>query len=405
MKKYCVARYICFLLAFCLIFVFTAPAGFSAGKFTIEPFIELQTRHDSNFYQHETATKSVNTYVINPGLGLKYSTGKSMFGLDYDAKLKWLDYEAKLKQEDRDREDDHNLGLSFQTPVTDLLHLSVNNSLLKTSDPASADDNANSIDRYRYYVNTFSPQVKYQLSELFDLKLKYTNKLTDYIDDGTDEGEGSKENRFGLTLFYKSNSKTTFDMDYQYWQVKYDKDTINYTSNQIMSNVEYRFNQFVFTAGAGYHLRKFDKTLTSLASDDLDRLSWKMGFSGQTGESEEGGNPKSSINMSLKQNYNDAGTSDVYFTNTSLNAQFSYLFTNRLNGKLSGYIKNADYETSTREDDRWAITPALDYSLNDNFTLGLEIGYEERDSNIPAKRFDNKYGMIRIRYDYDAWSR
>jgi hypothetical protein len=388
MRIYCISRYICFLLAFCLILIFTAKSGFSAGKITIQPFIELKTQMDSNFYKSETKAKSVNTNIINPGIVIKYYTGKSMIGLDYNAKLKW---------EDGDSDDEHNAGVLFQTQATNLMQFSLNNRLMKTRDPASADSNANSVDRYNYYINTFSPELNYQLSEKFNLKAKYTNKITNYIEDGTGQGEDAQENRFGLTFYYMMNPKTTLDLDYQYWVMDYGKTSVDYTSNQIMSNVNYKFNQLTLLAGAGYHSRSFDK---SIPSGDLGRVSWKMGVSGQS-DSEDGDTPKSSIYVSLSQNYNDSGQGDTYFISTGINANFTYLFTNKITGKLSGYFKNADYETSTRKDDRWAITPSVDYLLNDKFTVGLETGYEERSSNMAGKSFDNEYGMVKLRYKYD----
>ena len=391
MKNYCVSKYICFLLAFSLVSAFIIPASFSAGKFTIQPSIELRTRMDSNFEKHETTTKSVNTYAINPGIILKYSSGKSRASLDYNTTLSW---------EDGDSNDYHDAALFFQNQTTDLLQISVGNNLTKTRDPASAEADATSIERYRYYLNTFSPQMNYKLSERFNLNLKYINEITDYIDEDDGEGEDALENRIGLTIFYEMNPKTTLDMDYQYWQMDYGKTSADYTSHQIMSNVNYKFNQFALTAGAGYHSRKFDQSTL----EDFGRPIWKMDFSGQT-PSKKDSIPKSSIYVSLNQNYNDAGQGDSYFTTTGLNASFSYLFTNKINGKLSGYIKNAEYETSGREDDRWSITPAVDYLVNDNFTVGLETGYEERDSNTDGESFDNEYGMIKVKYVHDAWSR
>ena len=389
MKKYCVSRYICFLLSFCLVFALPA---FAAGKLTIQPFIEMQTRVDSNFYKHETETKSVNSYAINPGVVLKYSNGKSVVAFNYDTKIVW---------EDGENDDRHNLGISFKTQTTNILGFNIGNTLQKTRDPASADDNANSIDRYRYYVNTFTPQMDYKLSDKFNLNLKYTNKITDYLDDDSGEGEDALENRIGLVFLYQMNSKTDLDLDYQYWWMDYDKSSVDYTSSQIFGNVNYRFHDLALSAGAGYHSREFDQ---SVSSGDFGKFVWKMGISGESNP-QDNGLSKSSMSVSLSQNYNDAGQGDSYFTTTKLDANFTYLFTPKIYGRLGGTIQNAEYETSTRKDDRWSITPAVDYLLNDNFTLGVETGYEERDSNTSGKNFDNTYGMIKVKYSYGVWSR
>lgn len=391
MKKNCIFMYFYFLLSLCLVFAFAVP-GFSAGKLTIQPFIELQSRTESNFYQHETETKSVTSYVINPGVILKYSTGKSVVGVNYDAEIVW---------EDGENDDRHNLGLSFETQTTDILKFSVSDTLQKTQDPASADENANSVDRYRYYVNTFTPQMTYQLSDKFNLNLQYTNKITDYIDDDTDEGEDALENRIGMVLLYKANSKTDMDLDYQYWWMDYGKTSVDYTSSQIFGNVNYRFHDLILSAGAGYHSRSFDQFVSS---GDFGQFVWKMGVSGQSNP-QDNGIAKSSMSVSLSQNYNDAGQGDTYYTNTRLNGSFSYLITPKIYGKLAGYIQKADYETSARDDERWSISPSVDYLLNDSITLGFETGYEDRDSNTSGKSFDNTYGMIKVKYNYGVWSR
>ena len=91
--------------------------------------------------------------------------------------------------------------------------------------------------------------------------------------------------------------------------------------------------------------------------------------------------------MSLGSNLNDIGTGESYYTSTRFDAVVTYLFFERLNSTLKGWYQNSDYKTSDREDDRFFFSGALDYLIKDYFTVGMEAGYEDRDSNVASYNF------------------
>ena len=107
--------------------------------------------------------------------------------------------------------------------------------------------------------------------------------------------------------------------------------------------------------------------------------------------------PRTEICIS-QQNFNDSGSGDTYYTTTRLDARLSYLALEKINFTLGGSLQNADYETSTREDDRWLVSLGADYLINDTFSVGFEGGKEERDSNAVGKDFENDYVMFNIKY-------
>ena len=88
-----------------------------------------------------------------------------------------------------------------------------------------------------------------------------------------------------------------------------------------------------------------------------------------------------------------------------LDVKFTHLFAEKINGTIAGWFQNSSYETSDRNDDRWLAYAAADYLANDFFTLGIEGGIEERESNEAGKDFDNAYVLVKAKFDYDMGSK
>lgn len=389
------------LIAVCLMSAMLALPAFSAGRMVIKPVIETGFQMDSNFHRAEDRSQAVHTYTVKPGIDLGYTTDKSVVGLNYKMGIFRYDDRDDVapggKAADEFDYVGHDARLYAQTQVSDQLRLSVDNLFIQTRDPASADVNANAVDRFKYVINTFNPRLLYQFTDRISTGLGYRNTYTDYMDDGPGQGEDSNENRGIFTLFYQLNSRTVFDLDYQYWQRDYDKRSSDYDSHQVMAGVSRQFNYLTLSAGAGFHHREFDR---AVSSGDIDRFVWRLSALGQN-PPDAAGIPKSSVLVSLSSNFNDAGNGDTYFTSTRLDVRLSYLLMEKINTVLSGYFQNADYKTTDREDDRWLVSLAGHYLINDYFTAGLEGGYEERDSNFTGRSFDNSYLMFFIRFNYD----
>jgi hypothetical protein len=393
------------LALICLAFSYSS--AFSQGRILVKPHIQTDFQYDSNFNKTESNEKNVYTYTVKPGIELGYTTDKTLMGLSYWFRVfEYDDQDENLPgQVDADEFNytQHNAMFTFQTQPTRRLFLGLDNTYLQTRDPASADANSNSVDRFKYSLNRFTPRVTYKFGEKFGMDVKYTNLYTDYSDDAPGEGEDSVENRGGLRWFYNLSPKTSLDLDYQFWERDYDKNTIDYTSNQVMMNVKHQFNYLTFGAGIGYQKRDFDRTTPS-GKDDIDQVAWKLSVLGQN-PPDAARVPRSSMYLSLGSNFNDSGTDNTYFTSTRLDAMFTYLVMEKINCILSGFYQNSDYETSTREDDRWLVSLGADYLINQYFTVGLSGGFEERDSNQTGKDFENEYVMLKAVFNYDLGSR
>ena len=371
-----------------------------AGRSIIKPYVETGWQKDTNFHKSKNDTKTVDTVNAKGGVKLGYTTDKSQVFLDYYFNiLRYNDkddvYPGQLEADSFDYTE-HRANFTSQAQITDRLLIGLDDLFWRTRDPANSDDNDNGIDRYKYDMNRFTPRLTYKLGEKFGLGLKYDNLLLDYKDDGPGQGEDSIENRGTLVLSYYFNSKTFFDLDYQIWARDYDKQSVDYTSNQVMVRINHQFNYVTLAAGAGYHKRDFD----AAGVEDLDKFTWQLSASGEKA-SETEGIPRHSMYMAFGSKVNDSGSGNSYYDALRLDVKFTYLFIEKINCTLNGYYQNSDYETSTRKDDRFYVSLAADYLITDYFSLGLQGGTEDRNSNIDTKDFNNSFIQVNAKFNYD----
>ena len=390
-----------YTLLFGLIFGFIAQSTFAQGRMVIKPFIETGFQSDSNFHKSETNEKQVYTYNVKPGFEFSYVMDKTRVSLNYSANILRYDDQdtipaSELKADDYDYVG-HNAMFTAESQVSERLLVGLDNLFMKSSDPASADVRSEAVDRFKYTMNNFSPRLLYKFGDKYGVGLKYNNLTTNYSDDAVGEGEDSDQNRGTFTLYYYFTPRTSFNLDYQMWTRDYDKDTSDYDSHQVMVNVNHQVNFFTFSAGAGYHTRDFDQ---AVESGDIETTAWKLSL---TGADPDGA--KSTMFIGVSGNFNDSGSGDTYYTTTRLDARFTHLVMEKINFTLVGSYQNSDYETSTREDDRWLVSLGADYLINDFFSVGIEGGLEERDSNLLNKDFDNNYVLLQARFNYDLGSK
>ena len=375
----------CFLMSGALL-----SSDLYAERIKLIPSLDLDYQHDSNYFKAENDEKSVDTFVVRPGISMGYITAKSSFALDYSFDVNQYSGENGIDDYDYTG---HLAKLLGKSQVTDRLSMGIENSYIKTRDPASSDEYTNDVARDKYSMNRFAPSAMYKFGEKFAIGAKFTNLITDYSEG---VGEDSDENRGTFTLNYNFNKTTALSLDYQVWTRDYDANTSDYTSNQVMANVKKSYKNYSIKAGAGYHTRDFDNS----GIDTLNSPAWSIGISGQTGSSDDGA-PKSFMNATLSQNYNDSGSGDSYYKATKLNLMVGHTFLRRIDVTLKGLYQNSDYEEGNREDDKWALSCRGNYRLNDMFSFALEPGYETRDSNEAGRDYDNTYILFNVKVKYD----
>lgn len=382
-----------FSILILLISLFTTIPSFAGGKMSIEPIVYIGYQRDTNFNKSETNAKAVDTYSIGPILQLSYTTDKSEIMLQYSVNMvKYKDQDKNLNGQvnaDTLNYTKHDAVFAAQAQLTERLLLGFDAKLSKSRDPETIDSNSNSIDYLKHTVTTLSSRAAYGFAEKFGLDMKYTKQYIDYQDNGSGQGEDSEENRGRFTLNYNFNSKTSFDLDYQVWTHEYDKTSTDYTSNQLMFNLNRQFSYFTLTAGVGYQSRKFDQ---AIETGDIEQPVWRVAVSGQ--------DSKSSVSLSAGNDLNNYGYGNDYYKSTYLKSQLGYLLTERINCTLKASLQNYDYETSSRNDNYYSMSLGTDYYLNNSFSFGVEGGSEKRNSNQIGQDFDNKYFMLNARFYY-----
>lgn len=389
--------------AILLILLIAVPETFAEGKLELKPYVEVDVRTDSNYWKADDRDREVWTYSLESGLKLGYTAAKSQVLLYYLLQADWYDDQDRVPPGSIRASDlnfvGHELQLTAETQPTERLYIGLNEALIHSRDSAASEKYSNMITREKYTVNRITPQMFYFFGDTAGIGLKYQNEIDDYA---TATSEDSMENRGILDLIYTMNRYSSLDLEYQFWNRKYDQTTSDYTSNQIMLNYHREFMYFTLTLGAGFHQRAFDDA----SLDDIDAIGWKMEMEGQNPpkSDEKDQEIKSHTKIALSQNLNDLGYGQNYYTATRLDFEFGHLFLEKLEMTLAGYYQKSDYEKhpDRREDDSWSISGRIDYHINDLLTVGLETGFATRDSNLTSYDFDNTYILFRFRTDLDS---
>lgn len=373
-------------------FLLTSGVAAAQGRMVIKPYVKTSWGIESNYYKSETNERSVSYWSISPGVNFGYTTAKSelMFGYSFSP-IRYTDEDDAPAGGIRSKDLDfvqHAGSLSARTKATDRITLTLDDSFSRQRDPDDSDIFNNSTDKSLYWTNTVTPGFIYDFGNKFTFGTKYSYLILDYKDDINNED--SYQHRGAFTLGYNFNSTTSANLDYQVWTRDYDKTTSDYTSHQIGVNVNKRYRVLGFEAGAGYHNREFDQS----GLDDMDSFLWHLSMTASY--------PKTSFYVNLRRNLNDQGAGEQYYQALRLTAGANRVVLEKLNVGISGFVQNSDYENSSRDEDLWGIDGSIGYRLNRYVTLGLETGYEERDSNQAGNTYDNYKVLLSASLNYDV---
>lgn len=370
--------------------------SFAESRIVVQPKIEVGFQNNSNFWKAEDQDVSVNTYYAKPGIVLGYETPRTQITLDATLEPYWYDDQDSPPAGIRDASEDDYVGFtgifgsSYQ--LSDRINIGLADQLYVTRDPSQADINSNSIDRYKYTLNYFEPSIFYEMTDKFGLLVKYRNTMTDYEKDQ----ESSDENRGIFDLYYTLNSESTFYLDYQVWARDYDQTTSDYTSNLVTLNYERKFKYFTLTGGAGYHNRDFDDSTL----EDFDMVTWHLQAKRLDADSTEQ-TSRSRLTLDVGQDMNDDGTGDQYLTSTYIRFAGGYWLTSKIEASANFRFQNSDYEDSSRDDDTYNLSAGISYKPLDYLSLGLEGGFETRDSNLAGYDYDDTFILLTLNINYD----
>lgn len=391
------------VIAVAVIFSLAFP-GITLGvdKFTLRPKLAAKWQTDSNFYKTETTEREVHTYLVQPGLVIGYQTDKSVITLDYTLNAYYYDDQDDVTAGQTKAENDdyvgHNAAFKAKTNLFDQLTLSLDASYSKTRDPADSTNFSNSVARNKYDLNRLTPAISYDFADRFSLGLSYRNEEKDF-DLSTKEDDS--ENRGILDLIYNYSRTASLILQYQRWEKDYELTTSDFTSDRAMLTLKKQFKYFTFEAGGGYHERDFDNV--SLAS--IDTGVYRVAVAAQNPPAPE--KPRSRISIASEMDFSDSSI----FTAHKQTLTASHTFLKKLTIKINASYQNADYQqeagltpsktTELRNDDTYTLSGSIGYLFTDTLTFSLGSDYEERDSNLADKDYDNRSIWAQLAFAYD----
>lgn len=371
------------------------------------PKVSTGWRMDSNFYKAETNERQVYTYLIQPGIDLVVETPKSRMLFDYSLDLfSYNDQDTvPSNQEPADREDytGHTANLDARTKPFDRMTFGMFGAYYKTRDPSQSDPFSNAIDRDIYSINRLTPWVFYEFNRKYYAGLRYRYTDADYAPAAR---EDSTEQRAIMDLIYNLNRFKSLDLEYQRWQRDYSFLTSEYTSNQVKLIFKRQLKFFLFEAGGGYHKRTFSDP----ALDDFDMFTYRIGATGQNPPAPEP-MPKSHISIIAESNLNDWGPGDQYYEAQRIALNAGRLFLDKLPVSISVSYQKSDFQRNYGitpagtieliKDDTFRLEGGIDYLFKDWLIFNVTTGYEDRDSNIAGRNYQNRYFMLKADFQYD----
>jgi hypothetical protein len=391
--------YIASLVSIC----FSTPT-IAASKFNIQPRISTSWEVDSNFYRAESREREVYTYSVSPGFKAGFESAKTNLTLDYALNAIYYEDKDAVPAGEKSAEDENYIGHTFtgeaRYQAFDRLLVGLNGSYYLTRDPAQSDTLSNSIERDKYSITRITPLLLYEFAPKFTAGLRYRNTKLDY---SPANREDSNENRGIFDLVYHFTTKTSVDLEYQYWQKNYDKTTSDYKSNQAKLIFRRQFRIFNLEAGAGYQQRTFDDP----GLDDESAFTFNLSLGGEKTIADR----RTRVSFSVEQNLNDQSEGNNYFRATRFVLNAGHDFTRKVLGEVGTYYQISDYQNTyglnsegaieRRYDKTYDIFGKINYKFARWLIFSVTGGYEKRDSNIAGLSYKDTYFIANIGLVYD----
>ena len=382
-------------------------AGSSGSDFDIKPKISGSWMSESNYYRTEFDEKAVYTYLLRPGIDVGFKTAKSLVELDYTLDAYFYDdQDPDVGGGSPDDYLGHTLTFKSRTKPTHRLTLGLDDSFYLTRDPYQSDILSNRRTRLEYWINRLTPRVVYEFGRRFTAGMRYRWTELDY---DRDVYEDSTEHRGIFDLIYSLNSRTHLDLQYQRWDMNYDKNTSDYTSDQIELLFKKQFHYLALVMGGGYQDRRFDDP----DQEDISTPSWKIGFDAQNPPS--GGRMRTWGSVYFIQDLPLWHDAQDYYVARRVSLEAGHVIRGRFPLSVEAAYQNSDYDRLTgltssgslekRNDDGYGVQGTLGYLFSRDVLLSASAGYEKRDSNLMGLSYDNQYVMIELSFAYEIGHR
>jgi hypothetical protein len=377
---------------------------FAASRFNVQPRISTSWEVDSNFYRAESREREVYTYTVSPGLKAEFKSAKTNLMLDYALNAIYYEDKDTVPPNEKPADDENYIGHTFtgeaRYQAFDRLLVGLNGSYYLTRDPAQSDTLSNSIERDKYSITRITPILLYEFGPKFTAGLRYRNTKLDY---SPENREDSNENRGIFDLVYHFTTKTSVDLEYQYWQKDYDQNTSDYTSNQAKLIFRRQFRILNLEVGAGYQKRAFDDP----GLDDESAFTYNLNFGGE----QTIANRRTRVSFGVEQNLNDQAEGNNYFRATRFVLNAGHEFTRKVLGEVGAYYQISDYQNTyglssegaieKRYDKTYDIYGKINYKFARWLVFSVTGGFEKRDSNIAGLSYNDTYFIANLGFAYD----
>lgn len=339
----------------------TAAQSSSAGQFNLIPVLQISGQHTDNVLFATAAKQSDTVYVINPGIGIDFSSDRFVGSLSYQLGMqRFVDFKT------RDN-DVHRFDGSLGINLTSGLSLSVSDNMYITTDPLAFDASGDRLQRDSFNYNRITPALSYtfganglRLGVLYDRNDVDYKTLVDSHQDG-----------YGGNVAAKLGSRSTVRVDYFEFKRRFDRqipslNVVDYDGKRYGARLDRRFSSRLSgNVYVGFEERKFAHP----ANEDYDSALYEVGLTGEFPD-------VVSWSLTGSQRLNDLAIKGVYkVRHLSLDLRKS--IAERLRLEFNGFVQ----ESVNRQ-----IPEAADFSgyriegqyLVTNF-LNIWLGYEYLD--------------------------
>lgn len=396
-------NFVLVLAAVLILSISSASDCLAVDKFVFTPKLKGHWLRESNYFRSEANERSVDTYLLRPGIELGYETAKTQITLD--ATLDWYNYRdnddvpaGQRKADEFDFTGYTGLFNLVTLPV-ERLQLLLNDQFLRTRDQGQSDRFSNAVDRTEFIINRFNVGGFYEFSERFTAGLRYNHQMLDYVPDFR---EDSYINRGVADVIYNLSRTSLLDLNYQYWHTSYSKISPDYVSNQVRLDYRQEFSQLTFSLGAGYHHRNFD----SQTKEDQEIPIFLVDFGWRNPGGAEG-EPVTFASLTWERNLNELGYLTGYHKSHRVDLTAGHTFMEKIPVQITGTYLTADYDDfigptpagaqDTRYDETHKLMLKAGYIITHWITVFAEGGIDRRNSNLAG--FDYNNDLFRLGFE------